>query len=62
MNNVWCKQDFLWLRRKPWKIIPLICRNIGYSWQRITKGYCDKDLWNIDGWFMDLMPDMLEQF
>ena len=30
--------------------------------QRVTKGYCDKDLWNIDYWFMNLMPDMLQQF
>ena len=37
-------------------------RNIKYSFQRVTKGYCDKDLWNIDYWFMNLMPDMLQQF
>lgn len=26
------------------------------------KGYFDKDLWSIDSWFMNLMPDMLQQF
>lgn len=36
--------------------------NVKYSWQRIIKGYCDKDLWNIDYWFMGIMPNMLRQF
>lgn len=62
MNNVWNKTDFQYERKRPWKVPKLIFRNIKYSWQRITKGYCDKDLWNIDNWFMSLMPDMLQQF
>ena len=43
-------------------MVGLVLRNIKYSFQRITRGYCDKDLWNIDYWFMNLMPDMLQQF
>lgn len=62
MNNVWDKTDFWYERKRPWKLPKLFLRNIQYSWQRITKGYCDKDLWNIDYWFMSLMPDMLQQF
>jgi len=62
MNNVWDKTDFWYERKRPWKLPELIFRNIKYSWQRITKGYCNKDLWNIDYWFMSLMPDMLQQF
>lgn len=30
--------------------------------QRIRKGYCTKDLWNMDDWFTDVIPDMLEEF
>ena len=29
---------------------------------RIRKGYCEKDLWEIDTWFLNVMPDMLEEF
>ena len=29
---------------------------------RIRKGYCKKDLWEIDTWFLNVMPDMLEEF
>lgn len=62
MYNVWDKSDFWYERKRPWNIPRLVLRNIKYSWQRITRGYCDKDLWNIDYWFMNLIPDMLQQF
>lgn len=62
MDNVWNKSDFRFERKRPWKLPKLMLRNIKYSIQRVTKGYCDKDLWNIDCWFMNLMPDMLQQF
>ena len=29
--------------------------------QRIRKGYCVKDLWDMDSWFTDVIPDMLEE-
>ena len=62
MYNVWDKSDFWYERKRPWNIPRLVLRNIKYSWQRITRGYCDKDLWSIDYWFMNLIPDMLQQF
>ncbi len=30
--------------------------------QRIRKGFCYRDLWNIDSWFLCVIPDMLEEF
>lgn len=62
MKNVWSGDEFRWQLREPYRLPHLVFQNIKYSWQRITKGYCDKDLWNIDGWFMDIMPNMLQQF
>ena len=62
MDNVWNKTDFWYERKRPWKIPGLVFRNIKYSFQRVIKGYCDKDLWSIDCSFMNLMPDMLQQF
>ena len=32
-----------------------------YIRQRSKKGYCDKDVWNIDMWFLHIMPRMLEE-
>lgn len=39
-----------------------IFTNLKYAYQRIKKGYCDADLWEIDGWFLTVVPDMLKQF
>ena len=29
--------------------------------QRIERGYCDGDLWNMDQWFLEVIPPMLRQ-
>lgn len=39
-----------------------IFRNIKSFFQRGTKGYCDEDLWEIDSWFLKIMPKILEEF
>lgn len=36
--------------------------DIKNAWQRANKGYCDKDLWNIDNWFLNIIPKMLTEF
>lgn len=30
--------------------------------QRVTQGFCDRDLWDIGRWFLDLMPVMLQRY
>ena len=35
-------------------------RNIKHSYQRIKYGYCDCDVWSIDWWFLNVVPNMLE--
>lgn len=30
--------------------------------QRVTQGFCDRDLWDIGGWFLCLMPVMLQRY
>lgn len=32
---------------------------IKYAFQRMKKGYCDEDVWDIDDWFLNIMPNML---
>lgn len=33
-----------------------------YARQRAERGFCDRDLWNIDHWFLTLMPEMLKEY
>ncbi|OON85732.1 hypothetical protein BXO88_10760 [Oribacterium sp. C9] len=36
------------------------CTNIKNAYQRIRYGYCDRDVWAIDWWFLNVVPNMLE--
>ncbi len=38
------------------------CRDIKCAWQRANKGFCYRDIWNIDDWFLNIMPEMLEEY
>lgn len=44
------------------KIPKEMLRDLKCCYQRIKKGYCYRDLWNIDSWFLNVIPDMLEEF
>lgn len=37
-------------------------KNLKYCIQRIKRGYCDADLWEIDSWFLGVIVPMLRQF
>ena len=38
-------------------------KQLAQKWckQRIKRGYCDMDLWNMDDFLIELLPDMLER-
>ena len=64
MEGIWKPFSQLEYRR-PWQIgrlLKQIGRDLKWSHQRIWKGYCDYDLFSIDGWFMKLMQHMLTEF
>ena len=42
--------------------IKKIPQEIKHVYQRVRKGYSYRDLWNIDYWFMEIMPNMLTDF
>ena len=35
--------------------------NLKDAWDRATKGYCGLDLWNMDQWLVEILPQMLRQ-
>jgi len=37
-------------------------KNIIYRIQRFKRGYSDKDVWNIDMWFLNIMPKILTEY
>lgn len=39
-----------------------IFREIRFCYQRITRGYADRDLYNMDNWFINTISNMLKDF
>ena len=38
-----------------------LSKDLKYSWQRITKGYSDYDVWDIREWFKEIVPCMVQE-
>ena len=36
-------------------------RNLRYMYQRVHYGYCDRDIWMMDDWFLSVIPNMLDE-
>ena len=61
MNGVFDKSDYRYQLHKDIFGIPQIfARDVRCCWQRIHNGYCEKDVWSIDSWFLKTVPDMLQ--
>ena len=52
---------FYWpsLSSGPFKRFKLLIRNIQFAYQRIRYGFCESDVWDIDRWFLKVVPAML---
>lgn len=65
-NNVWNKYLFVsevmigkWFNR-PWNLARYIKKSLKWSWQRITRGFSDGDIWWMETYLQMLLPDMLQ--
>ena len=54
------KKKYLWTH--PWELLFHYGRDLKCAFQRAYKGYCFRDLWNVNDWFLELMPRMLTEF
>ncbi len=43
----------------PWKIITHTWDNLRAAWQRATKGYANRDVWDADHYILSLLPSVL---
>ena len=53
---------WVWRDGKVKGFIKRFGRDIKYCCQRISRGYCDEDLFSIYDWFLAVIPNMLEQY
>ena len=52
--------DWTSLSNSPFKWFNLFIRNIQFAYQRIRYGFCESDVWEINRWFMNVVPAMLD--
>ena len=58
-NTYWCP----WKYPSNWPAnFRMFFRQFKWAYQRVTKGYCDFDYWDMDTHLSYLIPDMLERF
>lgn len=60
--NVFGYGLFPWYPRYWIKNIHQLVRNIGYAFQRATKGYCKYDLWDLDHFYTQIFINTLGDF
>ena len=62
-SNAWIPSPYRFPYRlqHPIKEISRIVRNFKFCYQRIVRGWCDADVWDLDMWFLELIPEMLYQ-
>lgn len=63
MKPVFEKDNYRYmLYKNPLRIPSLFLTDLKFCGQRIRRGFCDRDLYDIGDWFLDLAPEMLSQF
>lgn len=50
-----------WMITHPWLYFKHGYYNLKAAWQRATRGYADRDTWDLDTWFLQVIPAMLKQ-
>lgn len=48
--------------KHPQAVIKHKISDIKCAWQRANKGYCFRDVWDIDHWFLNIVPEMLDEY
>ena len=61
MYNIWHQEKFplTYKIKHPLRTAKTFARKIKFSHQRITRGWCDADAWNMGTWFLNVVPDQL---
>lgn len=50
-----------WMITHPWLYFKHGYYNLKAAWQRATRGYANRDIWDMDTWFLQVFPAMLKK-
>lgn len=62
MKNCFTYYPYRWRYyvKKPWEFFEDIWLNLKAAWQRATRGWADRDTWNLDYHLLDILPEMID--
>lgn len=44
---------------KPWRLLSDTWLNLKAAWQRATRGWADRDVWSLDHYLLEILPEMV---
>lgn len=61
MKNCFTYYPYRWRYyiKKPWEFFEDTWLNLKAAWQRATRGWADRDTWNLDSYLLDILPEMI---
>lgn len=60
MKNCFTYSSWRFYLRKPWKFFEDTWLNLKAVWQRATRGWADRDTWNLDNYLLEILPEMID--
>lgn len=52
----WWEENILWPIEKRWRDIVSVPKRIKWFWQRGTRGFSDRDSWDVHSWLAEIIP------
>ena len=60
MKNCFTYNSWRIYLRKPWEFFEDTWLNLKAAWQRATRGWADRDTWNLDDYLLEILPEMVD--
>ena len=60
MKNCFTYSSWRFYLRKPWEFFEDTWLNLKAAWQRATRGWANRDTWNLDSYLLEILPEMID--
>lgn len=60
MKNCFSYSSWRFYLKKPWEFFEDTWLNLKAAWQRVTRGWADRDTWSLDNYLLEILPEMIE--
>ena len=60
MKNCFTYSSWRFYLRKPWEFFEDTWLNLKAAWQRVTRGWANRDTWSLDSYLLEILPEMID--